>query len=98
MRHVRNQSEAGIKQCLLWLLLRPWRRHIPPKHLLTYNGPHGVISQKTTWNGTSDMSCDSYSRSKHKTNFGVLLSLSAAVNPKRKDSPRESIRKLICKP
>jgi hypothetical protein len=24
-----------------------WRRHVPPKHRLTFNGLHGVISQKT---------------------------------------------------
>jgi hypothetical protein len=30
------------------LTLRPckWRRHVPPKRRLTYNGLHGVISQK----------------------------------------------------
>jgi hypothetical protein len=31
-----------------WLILRPWRwrQHIPPKLCLTFNGLHGVISQK----------------------------------------------------
>jgi hypothetical protein len=30
------------------LILRPWkwRRHVPPKHRLTFNGLYGVISQK----------------------------------------------------
>jgi hypothetical protein len=30
------------------LILRPWRweRYVPPKRLLTFNGLHGVISQK----------------------------------------------------
>jgi hypothetical protein len=33
---------------LPWLILRPWRwrRHIPPKRLLTLNGLHGFIFQK----------------------------------------------------
>jgi hypothetical protein len=33
---------------LAWLILRPWawRRHVPPKRRLTFNGLHGVISQK----------------------------------------------------
>jgi hypothetical protein len=31
-----------------WLILRPcrYRRNIPPKHLLTFNSLHGIISQK----------------------------------------------------
>jgi hypothetical protein len=31
-----------------WLILSPRRRmrHIPPKHHLTFNGPHGITSQK----------------------------------------------------
>jgi hypothetical protein len=34
---------------LAWLYLRPWRLkwHVPPKRRLTFNGLHGVISQKT---------------------------------------------------
>jgi hypothetical protein len=34
---------------LAWLNLRPWRwrRHVPRKRWLTFNGLHGVISQKT---------------------------------------------------
>jgi hypothetical protein len=34
--------------CRAWLILRPWRwrLHVPPKHRLTFNGLHGVISQK----------------------------------------------------
>jgi hypothetical protein len=33
---------------LAWFILRPWRRrrHVPPKRRLTFNGLHGVISQK----------------------------------------------------
>jgi hypothetical protein len=33
---------------LAWLILRPWkwRRHVPQKRQLTFNGLHGVISQK----------------------------------------------------
>jgi hypothetical protein len=31
-----------------WLVFRPcrWRRYVPPKRPLTFNGLHGVISQK----------------------------------------------------
>jgi hypothetical protein len=34
---------------LTWLILRSWswRWHVPPKRRLTFNGLHGVISQKT---------------------------------------------------
>jgi hypothetical protein len=34
---------------LAWLIFRSWRRrrHVPPKRRLTFNGLHGVISQKT---------------------------------------------------
>jgi hypothetical protein len=34
---------------LAWLILRPWkwRRHVPQKHLLTFNGLHGFTFQKT---------------------------------------------------
>jgi hypothetical protein len=33
---------------LVWLILRHWssRRHVPLKRRLTFNGTHGVISQK----------------------------------------------------
>jgi hypothetical protein len=33
---------------LAWLILRPrrWRRQVPSKHVLTFNGLHGVISKK----------------------------------------------------
>jgi hypothetical protein len=33
---------------LAWLILRPWRwrRYVPPKRRFTFNGLHGVISQK----------------------------------------------------
>jgi hypothetical protein len=33
---------------LAWLILRPWRwrRYVPPKRRLAFNGLHGVISQK----------------------------------------------------
>jgi hypothetical protein len=33
---------------LAWLILWPWRwrRHFPPKRQLTFNGLHGIISQK----------------------------------------------------
>jgi hypothetical protein len=40
----RNQHEACSKPKLgLWR----WRRYVPPNHQLTFNGLHGVISQKT---------------------------------------------------
>jgi hypothetical protein len=34
---------------LAWLIFRPWRcrRHVPPKHWLTFNSLHGDKSQKT---------------------------------------------------
>jgi hypothetical protein len=34
---------------LAWLNLRPWRRrrYVPPRRRVTFNGLHGVISQKT---------------------------------------------------
>jgi hypothetical protein len=34
---------------LAWLILRPWiwRRYVPPKRPLHFNGLHGVTSQKT---------------------------------------------------
>jgi hypothetical protein len=33
---------------LAWLVFRSWRSrwHVPPKYLLIFNGPHGIISQK----------------------------------------------------
>jgi hypothetical protein len=55
--HRRNLQGRRINQarnllsCLLIarLILRPWRCRlfVPPKHLLTINGLHGVISQET---------------------------------------------------
>jgi hypothetical protein len=55
-------SEKGLQAgFLLSLFSRPWRwrRYVPPKRLLTFNGLHGVISQKmvhfiTTGVRTSD--------------------------------------------
>jgi hypothetical protein len=52
-----QQREAGSKQSKLatalrwflsWRILLPWgwRRYVPPKRRLTFNGLHGVISQK----------------------------------------------------
>jgi hypothetical protein len=44
---------------LLSLFFRPWRwrRYVPPKHRLTLNGLHGVISQKTVlFNGKVNLS------------------------------------------
>jgi hypothetical protein len=34
---------------LAWRILQHWRRrrHVPPKHRLTFNGLHGITSQKT---------------------------------------------------
>jgi hypothetical protein len=39
---------ACFMQFLTWLNLQPWRswRHVPQKRRLTFNGLHGVISQK----------------------------------------------------
>jgi hypothetical protein len=48
MCRARNQSFTS-RWFLAWLILRPWRwrRHVPPKRLLAFNGIHSVISQKT---------------------------------------------------
>jgi hypothetical protein len=37
---------AASLSFLAYLILRPWRwrRHVPPKHRLTFNGIHGFIS------------------------------------------------------
>jgi hypothetical protein len=42
------QAELRSRWFLAWFILRlrRWRRHVPPKHRLTFNGLHGVISQK----------------------------------------------------
>jgi hypothetical protein len=44
----RNQGESRASDFLLWLFFDPekWRRHVPPKRLLNFNGLHGIISQK----------------------------------------------------
>jgi hypothetical protein len=39
----KNQYEAGNKE----RKASRWRRHVYPKHRFTFNGLHGVISQKT---------------------------------------------------
>jgi hypothetical protein len=47
-----EQTELYLPFASLWILagiiLHPWRwrRHVPPKLQLTFNGLHGVISQK----------------------------------------------------
>jgi hypothetical protein len=38
----RNQHESRWQVDLCWR----WRRHVPPKRRLTFNGQHGVIFQK----------------------------------------------------
>jgi hypothetical protein len=61
INQARYQHEAGVASrtlvaipasCMLYLallILRPrsWRRHVLPKHRLTFNGQHGVMCQKT---------------------------------------------------
>jgi hypothetical protein len=48
----KQQAEPGLltasRWFLAWLILRPWRwrRHVPQKRQMTFNGLHGVISQK----------------------------------------------------
>jgi hypothetical protein len=44
----RNHHEADSKQALLstCLVLVSWRRHVPPKRRLIFNGLSGVVSQK----------------------------------------------------
>jgi hypothetical protein len=51
----------ALRWFLAWLILRPWRGrpHVTPQRRLTFNGLHGVISQKidlfmTTAGGTSN--------------------------------------------
>jgi hypothetical protein len=48
----RRISQEGDQRdwFLDWLILRSWiwRRHVPPKRRLTFNGLHGDISQKIT--------------------------------------------------
>jgi hypothetical protein len=70
---MKQSSACRFMLFLAWLILRLWRRgrHIPPKNWLTFNGLHGVISQKiqlfvTTATRTSDaitlnVACLSYS-------------------------------------
>jgi hypothetical protein len=43
-----------------WLIPRPWRwrRHVPPKRRLTFNGPHGVVSHNMELS-TKPGCCDS---------------------------------------
>jgi hypothetical protein len=50
----KRSAWTASKACHILRLLI-WRRHIPPKRRLTFNGPHGVASQKiTTAVGTSN--------------------------------------------
>jgi hypothetical protein len=41
----RNQRKSKWQEKPAWLILRPWRRrrHVPPKHRLTFKELHGVI-------------------------------------------------------
>jgi hypothetical protein len=43
----RNRQQVSC-WFLVWLTLRlwGWRGHVPPKHRLTFNGLHGVISEE----------------------------------------------------
>jgi transposase len=45
----RNHCESASCWFLAWLILQSWRwrQYVPPKHSLTLNVLHGVISQKT---------------------------------------------------
>jgi hypothetical protein len=40
-------KQVASRALLAWLILRPWRwrRYVPPKRRLNFNGLHGVISQ-----------------------------------------------------
>jgi hypothetical protein len=42
----RNQHEANKFVAGLIRQSWRWRQHVPPKHWLTFSGPHGIISQK----------------------------------------------------
>jgi hypothetical protein len=50
MKYIASRAVACylLSPWYLAQLIRPWRwrRYIPPKHCLTFNGLHGVISQK----------------------------------------------------
>jgi hypothetical protein len=41
-----NQRFGGTYRIHLQVRTKRWRRYFPPKPRLTFNGPHGVISQK----------------------------------------------------
>jgi hypothetical protein len=43
-----TRSLLASSRFLAWLIFRPWRwrRNVPQKHRLTFNGLHGVLSQK----------------------------------------------------
>jgi hypothetical protein len=48
--HFRGSVCYLLSRCFnAWLGRRPrrWRRHVPPKRRLTFNGIYGVVSQKT---------------------------------------------------
>jgi hypothetical protein len=59
-----------------WLILRPWWRwHVLPKRRFTFNGLHGVISQKkNSSNLTSAAPSDSLYLDLHKSPFLLLFS------------------------
>jgi hypothetical protein len=46
---IQRSSHQLSRWFLARLILQPWRwrRHVPPKHMLTLNGLHGDISQET---------------------------------------------------
>jgi hypothetical protein len=48
LRFSQQSSLPDWWRFLAWLILQPWRwrRHVPPKRRLTFNGLHGVLSQK----------------------------------------------------
>jgi hypothetical protein len=48
-----DEQETGVKAGGKQLILRPWlcKRYVLPKRQLTFNGLHGVISQKIQLSG-----------------------------------------------
>jgi hypothetical protein len=40
------QTTTDLKSTIFWDITFCWRRYVPPKRRLTFNGLHGVTSQK----------------------------------------------------
>jgi hypothetical protein len=91
-RRLRLYGRALLPTCLrwlpTWLILRPWRwrRLVLPKYQLTFNGLHGVISQKIVlfgvmfnWQGTEMAIGTEFKISQHRNNFLNWIATSGSV-------------------